>query len=418
MREHIANPDITVVALPEARRDELCDIDQWAFASAEESLAPDLSLLGFEWERTFGAEINGALSGVNSVYSLRMPVPGGEVPAAGLTSVGVHPQYRRRGVLSAMMRHHLSTVHEAGCEPVSALFAAEPAIYGRFGYGMATRNFRLTLNRRAPMIAVAGTESMSVRMEKANADRHAAIVAEVYERAHQGRPGMDSRGSAGLQRRVFRDPPVRRRGGEALRLLLVLDDSEQVAGYALFRRTENWTDTGPRGTVNVTEAVALDPAASAVLWGRLSDLDLMSTVSTDSRPSDDPLLHQLVDLRAAGPRMGDGLWVRLVDVGAALAARRYSSPVDLVLDVRDELCPWNARRWRLSGDADGATCTPTRDSPDVGLDVRALGSAFLGGETLAALAAAGLVQEGTPGALACASSALAWPVAPYCGWIF
>jgi len=103
MREHIANPDITVVALPEARRDELLDIDQWAFASAEESLDPDLSLLGFEWERTFGAEINGALSGVNSVYSLRMPVPGGEVPAAGLTSVGVHPQYRRRGVLSAMI---------------------------------------------------------------------------------------------------------------------------------------------------------------------------------------------------------------------------------------------------------------------------------------------------------------------------
>ncbi len=164
--------------------------------------------------------------------------------------------------------------------------------------------------------------------------------------------------------------------------------------------------------------MALDAAASAVLWRRLSDLDLMSTVITDSRPPDDPLLHQLIDVRAAAPGLRDGLWVRLVDVGAALAARRYSAPVDVVLDVSDELCPWNARRWRLSGDADGGTCTPTRDSADVHLDVRTLGSAYLGGETLGALAAAGVVQEGTRGALARASAALAWPVAPYCGWVF
>jgi predicted acetyltransferase len=155
-----------------------------------------------------------------------------------------------------------------------------------------------------------------------------------------------------------------------------------------------------------------------VLWGRLADLDLMGRVETGSRPLDDPLVHQLVDLRAAAPRLGDGLWVRLVDVGAALAARTYVTELDAVIDVTDVACPQNAGRWRLRAGPAGAVCERTPDGADLALDVRALGSAYLGGETLAALAGAGLVTEHSPGMLARASRAFTHDIAPFSGWVF
>jgi predicted acetyltransferase len=144
----------------------------------------------------------------------------------------------------------------------------------------------------------------------------------------------------------------------------------------------------------------------------------MGRVRTDIRPTDDPLLHLLVDVRSAQARIWDGLWVRLVDVGGALSRRRYSRAVDVVLDVQDRVCAWNAGRWRLAGDRDGATCERTSGAADLALDVQALGSAYLGGQTLRALAGAGMVQEHAAGALDAASAALAWPVTPYCGWVF
>ncbi|MFP5346261.1 MAG: GNAT family N-acetyltransferase [Actinomycetes bacterium] len=409
-------PDL--VHLSDERRDDLLEIDQWAFAFADDGLDVAPALLGFEWDRTVGAEVDGRLVGVSSVYSPTMPVPGGEVPVAGLTWVGVHPQHRRRGVLRTLMAHHLESVRERGIEPVSALNAAEPAIYGRFGYGLATRNMRLTLPRGAAFREVPGTDELAVRLEKADPEKHASLVAVVFDGARSARPGMVSRPSAGLQQKMLADPAHWREGGESLRVLVVEDDAGQPRGYALFRRKEHWTDAGPAGTVTVREMAAVDAASSAVVWSRLTDLDLMKTVQTDARPVDDPLVHQLVDVRAAEPRVSDGIWVRLVDVGAALAARRYTRDVDVVLDVRDELCPWNVRRWRLAGGPGGAVCEATSAAADLSLDVRAIGSAYLGGETLSALASAGFVDELSIGALDVASAAFAWHVAPFCGWEF
>ncbi len=110
--------------------------------------------------------------------------------------------------------------------------------------------------------------------------------------------------------------------------------------------------------------------------------------------------------------------MRLVDVPAALSGRRYATDVEVVLEVSDGLCPWNERRWLLKGSADGAGCTATSAPADLALDVRELAAAYLGGSSLTALAAAGLVTELRPGALQEASAAFTWPVAPYCGWVF
>lgn len=406
----------TVVPLGEDRKDDLLDVDQWAFAADTNDVA-DTMLLGFEWDRTAGAELGGELAGVHSVYSLHLPVPGGEVPAAGLTWVGVHPQYRRRGVLTAMMRRHLDGVRERGDEPVSALWAAEPAIYGRFGYGQASFELRMTLQRGVALHDVTGWQDLRVTLRRVDPDRDLGVVQRVFDAVRDGRPGMMSR-RGGLARRSLEDPKPWRDGAESLRLLLVSTADGEPRGYALFRRKEKWEDAGPRGEVLVRETRAVDAAAARALWGRLTDLDLMAVVRTGSLPADDPLLHLLADPRAALPRLCDGIWVRVVDLPAALAARRYGREVDVVLAVDDPLCPWNTGRWRLWGGRDGASCQATSVDADLVVDVRALGSALLGGQTLAALAGAGRVEEVTPGALAAASAAFAWPVAPWCGWVF
>ncbi len=415
-----------VVAVGEDRADEVLDVDRWAFG-VPDSEDREVSLRGMEWDRTAGAVLPAAgdagegddapLAGVYSVRTARLQVPGGEVPAAGLTWVGVHPQHRRRGVLSAMMDHHLRGARAAG-EPVSVLWTAEPAIYGRYGYGLGTMVTRMTLARGASLRDVPGADALHVTLERADPRRHAALVAQGYEASRHGRPGAVSRDSEGLQGSVLDDPARGRDGAEALRLLAVRDDSGDLRGYALFRRKEHWGQGGPDGEVQVREAVALDAAAARALWGRLTDLDLTARVRTDLRATDDALVHLLVDVRAALVTVGDGLWVRLVDVDAALAARRYPRPVDVVVDVTDSRCPWNAGRHHLVGGPDGATCAPTQRPADLACDVSALGSAYLGGQTLGALAAAGRVTELTDAALTRAAAALSWPVAPHCSWEF
>ncbi|SCD44092.1 Sterol carrier protein domain-containing protein [Streptomyces sp. di188] len=144
---------------------------------------------------------------------------------------------------------------------------------------------------------------------------------------------------------------------------------------------------------------ALDPAAGAALWRFLFDLDLTSTLLVRGRPVDDAWQYLVKDVRRCRPALRDALYVRPVEVGTALAARTYRAPEDVVLDVEDASCPWNAGRRRLSGDARGAVCEPTRDAAGLALSVRELGAAYLGGVSLTSLGAAGRVRKLREGAL-------------------
>ncbi|NTW39194.1 MAG: GNAT family N-acetyltransferase, partial [Cellulomonadaceae bacterium] len=160
------------------------------------------------------------------------------------------------------------------------------------------------------------------------------------------------------------------------------------------------------------------PAVARALWGVLLDLDLMATVEAGGLAVDDAVLRLLVDPRAAEPRIADNVWVRLLDVRAALAARRYAAPVDVVLDVTDALVPANAGRWRVVGGPEDAQVTASDDPADLALDVRELGAVWLGGVSLSALATAGLVTEQRTGTLDRAAAAFSWPLAPVCSWVF
>jgi predicted acetyltransferase len=194
-----------------------------------------------------------------------------------------------------------------------------------------------------------------------------------------------------------------------------------VRGYALYRSTPRWEEGTvlPDGVIDVWELVAADPAAGAALWRDLLSRDLVSSVTADLRPADDPLLYQLHDSRRARVRVVDNLWVRVIDLPGALSRRAYSAPVDVVLEVTDALLPGNAGRWRLrAGGAGGVDCARTDEAADIALDVRELGAAYLGGTRLATLAAAGLVDERRPGAVGALSTALSWDPAPWCPRIF
>jgi predicted acetyltransferase len=203
-----------------------------------------------------------------------------------------------------------------------------------------------------------------------------------------------------------------------LRAILIEDDAGDVRAYARYTSRLDWEPSGPDGTTAVRELHALDAAAAARAWQFLLDLDLSARTTVMNRPSDESLLHLLVDPRRSEPSWGDALYVRLVDAAAALAARTYTRPVDLVIEVSDPVCPWNAGRWRLSADDSGARCEPTDGPADVRMDVRELGATYLGSTSLVALAGAGLVEECTPGAVVRLSGALRSEPAPWCPFVF
>ncbi|MFF4230016.1 GNAT family N-acetyltransferase [Streptomyces sp. NPDC001820] len=363
-----------------------------------------------EHERSIGAWDGDDCVGTAGAFSFGVSVPGGAmVPAAGVTMVSVAATHRRRGVLTSMMRRQLDDVRRWG-EPLAVLTASEPEIYGRFGYGIATQQMSAQIDTvRGRITAPQGADA--VRLRFAEVADVAAECEAVYVRGIGSRPGMLAR-KPGWERLPLLDPPAERAGASPMQCVVAEREGE-IVGFVRFHNKPEWEAGGPSGTITLRHIEALDPVTYAVLWRFLFDIDLTVRVLVRNRPVDDPLLHLVNDVRKLEVRVRDGLFVRLVDLGAALEARTYRTPVDVVFDVDDAFCPWNAGRWRLTGDSKGASCKRTEDDADLALSVRELGAAYLGGVSLAALAGAGRVRELRQGALAEASSAFISDVAPW-----
>ncbi|MYS24740.1 Predicted acetyltransferase [Streptomyces sp. DvalAA-14] len=355
-----------------------------------------------EFDRTLAAWDGPEMVGTAGAFTFSMTVPGGiPLTVPGVTMVSVQPTHRRRGLLTSMMRRQFDEFHGRG-EPVAVLTASEPAIYGRFGYGVGSKQLHGTVDTvRTSFRRPAGVERVRFRLVSA-AEGLAACEA-VYARLVPGRPGMLAR-RPGWETRAALDPPSGRNGTGPLHCLLAEVDGE-VRGYARYAVTGEWSSAGADETVRLRDVEALDPVTYAALWDFLASIDLTSRIHFTNRPADDPLQHLVSDVRRCQLGFRDGLHVRLVDVGAALAARTYSAPVDVVLDVGDAFCPWNSGRWRLTGDIKGAVCERTSEPAELRLSVKELGAAYLGGFGLAAMAGAGLVREERTGALAEASTA-------------
>ncbi len=367
-----------------------------------------------ELDRSLGLFDGDRVAATSGIYSLDMTVPGGAaVPTAGITWVTVSPTHRRRGVLTAIMRRQLDEVHAQGREPVAALWAAESSIYGRFGYAPATwrggwtgRTERLRLRR--------DTDTSSGQVRLVEVDEFRAAAVPIHEQVRRSVPGNLARDDRWWDR-ILRDDPDQRQGYTARQHVLHAEPDGTVTGYAYYRLKSSWTETGePDGTLRVGEVRATTPAAYAALWQFLVSHDLVRTVHAPMASADDPVRHLLADGRALHAQPVDALWVRLVDVGKALSARRYPTLINMVFEVRDDFCEWNSGRWHLWGHPAGAFCDRTDRDPDIVLGIEELSSVYLGGVPLAGLQAAGRVQEVSPGAVTLASMAFGWPVSPWC----
>lgn len=391
-------------------------LDEEAFGNAIPPHRVEMFKGNTEFDRSLGAFEGDLLVGSTALCSFTMTVPGGPIPVGGVTAVGVLPSHRRRGILSALMTRQLTDLHERG-EAVAALYASEAAIYGRFGYGRAADNLFFNITKRGPALARHAPTDPALRLRVVTPAEARAVFEKVFEAVLDSRPGLYARTPARWDT-VLSDHEADQGGAGPLRAVVVEDDGGP-RGYALFRIKPNFTQHDvPDGELRLKELFGLGPAAYALLWRHVLERDLVTRVSAWQRPVDDPLIHLLAEPRQLNAGWLDDLWIRLVDVERALPARSYSAPVDVVIEVEDAVCPWNARRWRLTADASGARCVPTEDPADLTLPVTVLGAAYLGGRPLAALQAAGVVRESRAGAVRELSVAMSWEPAPWAGLIF
>lgn len=390
----------------------------WA-ASGSEPL--DVRLQGVPIRAAFVAERDGEIAGICGSWDLDIAVPDGGsgarlVPTEGLTWVGVHPDHRRRGVLTAMVRHHLEWTAGQG-RSLAALKASEAGIYGRFGYGVASTVIRASFGRGTRFDAPAAVGELAdatrTTFETATPEQTARLRALVQRCATAGPSGSVVRSEDDIRRHLT-DVPEYRVGLEPRRVLWATRDGDDV-GFAVLRRTPKWTDGSPHGEVEVFHFGSTDAGARLALARRLVDFDLMGS-TINWVPLDDPLVLWSASPRTVTGGLTDSLWIRLVDLPAAVADRGHAVDCDLRVEVRDDVLGANQGVWHWQS-VDGAGRLERVDGQpaepaDLSLSINDLGAVWLGGQTLGARAAAGFVTEHRPGAVATLDAALRTAVGP------
>jgi len=360
-----------------------------------------------EPDRTFAAFDDGRIVGCASVITQRMVVPGGAlVPTAGITMVGVLPTHRRRGILRELMGMMLAQAAERG-EPLATLYASQAVIYGRFGFGHAAvhLSFDMALDR-VPWAP--GTEATG-RVRLFTRDDALPLMRKIYDAAVAGRAG-----SVELDDRWLRVGFWESSKDDERQFYAVHEDDDGVPdAFAMYNVKHEWPRGLPHLEMKVRRFVATSPASSASLWRYLFDVDLVSRVRVETRAVDDPLLWQLEEPRALRPELDDGLFLRPVDVAAALEARAYAADGRVVLGITDATITGNDGTFELIAEAGRGTCRASKAEPDIVGSIHAIGSVYLGGVTWASLAAAGRIEERTAGALAIADAMCRCDRAPW-----
>ena len=386
------------LAFSEHSRQE--DLDRWATA--------------FEADRAIAAYDGDRIVGTAGIFSFELTIPGGVLPAAGVTIVGVHPTHRRRGILRRMMRLQLDAIHERG-EPLAILWASEGSIYQRFGYGLGSMRMGINLDRERGAFRQPHNPAGTIRFVEL--DEAKRLLPPVYDAVRPTRSGFYTRTPALWDSEFFPDPEHWRRGASAA-FHVVHEVAGAADGYARYRVRDEWDNAGSKAAVIVVEMMATNPAAHLDLWRFLIDIDLMARIETWNLAVDDPILLSLAEPRRLRADLGDALWTRIVDVAPALAGRRYATEGRVVFEVADEFCEWNDGLWELSVESGVPVVQPTTDAADLACDITDLGAAYLGGFSFRQLADAGRVRELQPGAIARADALFRTERPPWCPKVF
>ncbi len=338
-----------------------------------------------ELDRTFAAFDDGKIVGTATTRSAALTTPGGEAALGFVDDVAVLPTHRRRGIMTRVMRAQLRQMREQG-EPFSALSASESSIYERIGYGIATWADFWTIGRLHTAFKI--EPRGGGRLEFVSADKARAEWPKLHGRVAPRWAGM-VRYPASYWRVSLRDSEGQRRGmSEFFHVAYVRGG--KVAGLVSYRMNDR--------KVIVVFMLGEDPEVEAELWRFCFSIDLVTEIRAFHRPTDDPIPWRLADPRRLERRTQDHMWLRLVDVQAALESRKYDCEGEITLRVKDDFCDWNDGAYRLETGPEGASCSRAKADPDVELSVAELAAVYLGGNSFGRLARAGRVRELTKGA--------------------
>jgi len=330
-----------------------------------------------------------------STWPSPLSVPGERtVDAWAISAVTVAPTHRRRGIARALLESELRTAQGLGL-PLAMLTASEATIYGRYGFAPAAMMADLEIvARRATWTGPVA----SGRVHFVTPEQLRDGCRDVFDRARIRTPG-DVAVDDYIWARLF--GPAGGDTGESRHLRAVrYDDADgRPQGFAVYRVAEGSDGDFANHTVTVRHLVAATDDAYAGLWRYLLELDLVSTVAAPLRSVDEPLPWQVADHRAVRrTRVSDHLWLRILDVPAALTARAYSGPGRLVLHVSDPLGLADGR-FLMEIDAHGAATVrgidddETPDAPALSLSVNELAALYLGGTSAHTLVRAGRLTE-------------------------
>ncbi len=376
----------------ELRQITAAEFEEWVRVEARAygnrlSADPEVLRPNFDLARSIAVFDQGNIVGGAHSHFQEISIPGGTSVIAGVANIEVQPTHRRQGIMTSMMHHQLTDIYQRG-EPLAGLFASESVIYGRFGYGVASLREEWSIPRH--YTGYVGRHEYNGRFEFIEPSVIGAVLPDVFRRSTVGRPGVFQKAPHLWEREAH--APEHRQGGRGGIFYVGYYVGEQMDGYARYRTSGD--------TVIIQELMAVTGEAGAALWRFCFDTDLVTRAEAERRPVDDPLPWMLADSRRLQRGTRDGLWLRLVDVAAALPMRDYAEEGKVVIEVQDDVCPWNAKRFALEASTQGAVCKATEAAPDMAIPVAALASTFLGTVTFTTLAQAGLVDEKKAGSLA------------------
>lgn len=263
--------DIEIRLIDPGEFDELMKVSSLAFGHEPIEEEVEAERLVFEIDRSLAAFDGTAMAGETMVASFQLTVPGAVLPTAGVTSVGVAPTHRRRGVMTALTRRQLDDSHERG-EPLAALYASEAAIYGRFGYGLASFKTELEIERAYTAFSVPEFEPRTIRA--ISKEEALSSYPAVFESVRPHRPGFHARNDAWWKynfQELERD-----REGFNRYLYTLSEGPEGPDGYLVYRTKQDWSQGYANGTADVIEMVTANTHAYAALWRYCFDLDLMT----------------------------------------------------------------------------------------------------------------------------------------------
>ena len=337
---------------------------------------PDRSIMAFDGKNMVG----NALS-----YEMDMYIPGGISKIAAVASVSVQATHRRKGINKSIMKYQLEDIHSRQ-EPLAVLQASESIIYGRYGYGMASFESNLEIEKTRSAYAIDhASEGQPYFIEESEARE---IFPQIYAKAIENRVGMVRRRENWWEFR-FREPGLK--GGDPKSWFVKYQKNGENDGY--LRYTINDVE------LNVIELIASSHEAYSSLWRLCLDMDLVDIIKAEHRPADEELKWMLADPRRLVEYSCDRYWVRLVDVKKALSQRLYSVDGSLTLEVRDSFLPWNQEVVELRSESGESSCATSNRNPDIVLSAGDLGAVYLGGINFSTLLAAGRIEEITKGSI-------------------